>query len=116
VKGDWPFQVSIVTNSGGQKQRIAISRALLKNPQILLLDEATSALDGQSEYLVNQALDNIIKGRTTITIAHRLSTIQKAELIFVILEGRIVEQGTYDDLIEKGGVFKELVSKQLDNS
>lgn len=91
----------------------ANSRAILKNPHILLLDEATSALDAQSEYLLNQALEKIVKGRTTITIAHRLSTIQKADLIFVVADGMIVEQGTYSELISINGQFRELVSKQL---
>ena len=104
----------ISINVGGQKQRIAIARALLKNPQILLLDEATSALDAHSEYLVGLALDKIIQGRTTITIAHRLSTIQKADLIIVLNEGQVVEQGSFDELVSQpNGVFKDLVSKQI---
>jgi ABC-type multidrug transport system fused ATPase/permease subunit len=77
------------------------------------MDEATSALDSQSEFLVSQSLDEIIKGRTTITIAHRLSTIQKSDFIFVIDGGRVVEKGTYNELLAMNGVFQELVSKQF---
>ncbi|CAL5198476.1 unnamed protein product [Lathyrus oleraceus] len=99
--------------SGGQKQRIAIARALLMDPKILLLDEATSALDAESEYLVQDAMDLIMKGRTVLVIAHRLSTVKTANTVAVVSDGQIVESGTHDELLDKNGVYTALVRRQL---
>ena len=99
--------------SGGQRQRIAIARAILANPRILLLDEATSALDAESERLVNEALERAMSGRTSLVIAHRLSTVRHADKILVFNHGRIVESGTHDELISRGGTYKLLVETQL---
>ena len=98
--------------SGGQKQRISIARAVLKNPPIMILDEATSALDTESEQLVQKALENMMKNRTSIVIAHRLSTIKNADTIIVMHQGEIVEQGRHDELIANEGVYKKLVNMQ----
>jgi ABC-type multidrug transport system fused ATPase/permease subunit len=98
--------------SGGQKQRIAIARAIIKDPTILILDEATSALDSASEKLVQEALDNLMEGRTSFVIAHRLSTIRNADRILVVQNGEIVESGNHEDLVRSGGAYSKLVSMQ----
>lgn len=101
--------------SGGQKQRVAIARALIKNPKILILDEATSALDSESEYLVQQAIDNLLGKRTTLIVAHRLSTIKKADRIFVLEQGEIIQTGTHASLLlEQNGMYKKLIEKQFE--
>ena len=99
--------------SGGQRQRIAIARAILANPRILLLDEATSALDSESERLVNEALERLLQGRTSIVIAHRLSTVRDADRILVFNQGRIVESGTHDEMVAQPGMYRLLVETQL---
>lgn len=102
--------------SGGQKQRLSIARVFLKNPPILILDEATSALDNTTEILIQQALDELCRGRTTLVVAHRLSTIKNADEIAVIDGGRIIEQGAHDELMAKGGIYRDLYSLQFRDS
>jgi ATP-binding cassette subfamily B protein len=94
--------------SGGQRQRIALARAILKNPRILVLDEATSAVDNETEAAIQRSLDRVVVGRTSIIIAHRLSTVRNADVIYVMDAGRIVEQGTHDDLRGAGGPYAAL--------
>ncbi len=99
--------------SGGQRQRVAIARALLADPRILILDEATSSLDAESEGLVQQALERLMIGRTTLVIAHRLSTVRAADRLVVISDGRIVEEGAHEDLVAARGVYARLLERQL---
>ena len=102
-----------VTLSGGQRQRVAIARALLMNPRILILDDSTSSVDTQTEKLIQSALDTLMEGRTTFVIAHRLSTVRRADLILVMEDGRIVERGTHEELLKRGGLYKEIHDLQL---
>ena len=100
--------------SGGQRQRIAIARAVIRDPTILITDEATSALDAASEKEVQVALDEVMKGRTSLIIAHRLGTIRAARMIYVFESGELVEEGTHDELVEKQGYYAKLVRRQLE--
>jgi ATP-binding cassette subfamily B multidrug efflux pump len=102
-----------VTLSGGQRQRVAIARALLMNPRILILDDSLSSVDTQTEKLIQEALDNLMEGRTTFVIAHRLSTVRRADSIIVMNQGRIVQRGTHDELLTKGGLYKEIHDLEL---
>jgi len=99
--------------SGGQRQRVAIARAILRDPAILILDEATSSLDSESESLVQQALDGLMHGRTSVIIAHRLSTVRRADRIYVIDDGRVIETGTHEELLNQGGKYRTLVELQF---
>jgi ATP-binding cassette subfamily B protein len=99
--------------SGGEKQRVAIARVILKDPRVLILDEATSHLDSQSEALIQEALERVMEGRTSLVIAHRLSTILSADLILVMDEGRLVEQGTHAELLTRDGLYAALYRTQF---
>ncbi|MBR3403986.1 MAG: ATP-binding cassette domain-containing protein, partial [Firmicutes bacterium] len=99
--------------SGGQKQRLCIARVFLKNPPMLILDEATSALDNTTEIMIQQALDELCEGRTTLVVAHRLSTIRNADEIAVVIGGEVKERGTHDELMRAGGLYKTLYSLQF---
>lgn len=102
-----------VTLSGGQRQRIAIARALLMNPRILILDDSTSSVDTHTEKLIQEALDQLMEGRTTFVIAHRLATVRRADLILVMANGCIVQRGKHDELLSQGGLYKEIYDMQL---
>jgi len=102
-----------VTLSGGQRQRIAIARALLLQPRILILDDSTSSVDTETEQMIQQALDDLMSGRTTFVIAHRLSTVRRADLILVMDHGRIVQRGTHSLLLTQGGLYREIYELQL---
>ncbi|MBC8104088.1 MAG: ABC transporter ATP-binding protein [Cytophagales bacterium] len=108
VVGERAFRLS-----GGERQRLSIARALLKDPRILILDEATSSLDATSEYLIQQALEILLRGRTSVIVAHRLSTIQSADRILVMDQGRLAESGTHDDLLDRGGLYATLYHRQF---
>jgi ABC-type multidrug transport system fused ATPase/permease subunit len=100
--------------SGGQKQRLALARAILVDPRILILDEATSSVDAEAEYLIQQALEAVLRGRTSLVIAHRLSTVRNADKIIALEEGRILEAGDHQALMERGGLYSQLYRRQLD--
>ena len=99
--------------SGGQKQRVAIARALLKDPRVLILDEATSALDAESEHLVQEALERLMQGRTTLIIAHRLSTVMRADRVIVLSGGHVAQSGTHASLFREEGIYRRLVERQF---
>ena len=100
--------------SAGQKQLLTIARVILADPKILILDEATSSIDTRTEIQIQSAMDNLMKGRTSFVIAHRLSTIKNSDLILVMNQGDIVEQGTHEELLEKGGFYADLYNSQFD--
>lgn len=102
--------------SQGQKQLLTIARAIIADPKILILDEATSSVDTRTEVLIQKAMDNLMKGRTSFVIAHRLSTIRDADLILVMKDGDIVEQGNHEELLAKGGFYADLYNSQFENA
>ena len=102
--------------SGGQRQRLAIARALYRDPQILILDEATSSVDTRTEALIQKAMDNLMEGRTSFVIAHRLSTIKNADVILVMKDGDIIEQGNHEELLAKGGFYAQLYNSQFEEA
>ena len=101
------------TLSGGQRQRLSIARSILTDPPVLILDDSTSSVDVQTERMIHQAMINVMKNRTTFVIAHRLSTVREADLIIVLKDGQIVEQGTHDDLLAKQGIYRDIYDLQL---
>jgi ABC-type multidrug transport system ATPase subunit len=111
-----PIRTRLSDEEIAQQQRLAIARAFLKAPQILILDEATSNLDTESEQLIQSAMASLLAGRTTFVIAHRLSTVRQANLILLMDEGRIVERGTHDELMARGGQYRDMVLRQMQDS
>jgi ATP-binding cassette subfamily B protein len=101
------------TLSGGQRQRLSIARTILIDPPVLILDDSTSSVDVETERLIHRAMAEVVKGRTTFVIAHRLSTVRQADLILVLRDGKIVEQGTHQELVNQGGIYQEIYDLQL---